>query len=167
MKETIAYIGLGGNLGNPDATCRAATVTLAESSDVVLLRSSALYRTQPVDAPGPDYCNGVLEIRTQLSALSLLELLLQTEQTFGRSRTAWHAPRTLDLDLIAFGDSRIISAQLSLPHPRAHERAFVLIPLCEVNPEVMLGGPDAVSLRPARIWRDQLSAAESNQVIAW
>lgn len=167
VTESIAYIGLGGNLGDPAQTLRAATARLGQSPEITILRSSPLYRTQPVDAPGPDYCNGVVEIRTRLSALSLLELLLETEQHFGRSRTAWHAPRTLDLDLIAHGDRRIISTQLNLPHPRAHERAFVLIPLCTLNPEVLLGGPDAAVLQPARYWRARLSKAESDQVIAW
>lgn len=167
VTATMAYIGLGGNLGDPAQTLRAATARLGQSPEITILRSSPLYRTQPVDAPGPDYCNGVLEIHTRLSALGLLEHLLQTEQEFGRSRTAWHAPRTLDLDLIAHGENRIISTQLTLPHPRAHERAFVLIPLCTLNPEVMLGGPDTAVLHPARIWRSQLSEAEKNQVIAW
>lgn len=167
VAETIAYIGLGGNLGDPAQTLRAATTRLGESPDITILRSSPLYRTQPVDAPGPDYCNGVLEVRTRLSALGLLELLLQTEQDFGRSRTEWHAPRTLDLDLISHGESRIISTQLTLPHPRAHERAFVLIPLCMLNPEVMLGRPNAAVLHPARVWRAQLPQSETDPIIAW
>ena len=165
--DTIAYIGLGGNLGDPAQTLRAATARLGEAWGITILQSSPLFRTQPVDAPGPDYCNGVLEVHTRLSALGLLEHLLQTEQEFGRSRTAWHAPRTLDLDLISHGESRIISTQLTLPHPRAHERAFVLVPLCMLNPEVMLGGPDAAVLQPARVWRAQLSRAETDQIIAW
>ena len=167
VTETIAYIGLGGNLGDPAQTLRAAIARLGQSPAITILRSSQLYRTQPVDAPGPNYCNGVLEVRTRFSALCLLEHLLQTEQEFGRSRTAWHAPRTLDLDLISHGENRIISTQLTLPHPRAHERAFVLVPLCTLNPEVILGEPDAATLHPARVWRSRLSQAETDQVIAW
>jgi 2-amino-4-hydroxy-6-hydroxymethyldihydropteridine diphosphokinase len=167
MTEKIAYIGLGGNFGDPAQTLHAATTRLGQSPGIAMLQSSPLYRTQPVDAPGPDYCNGVLEIRTSLAALDLLALLLHTEQDFGRSRTAWHAPRTLDLDLIAYGDNRIISTPLTLPHPRAHARAFALIPLCTLNPEVLLGAPDAAVLQPARVWRNRLSEAESKQVIAW
>lgn len=164
---TLAYIGMGGNLGDPAQTLREATARLGQLPDIAMLRSSPLYRTRPVDAPGPDYCNAVLEIRTPLAAPELLALLLKTEQAFGRSRTERHAPRTLDLDLIAHGSSRIISAQLNLPHPRAHARAFVLIPLCTLNPEVLLGGSDEAVLLPARYWRSRLSQAESDQVIAW
>lgn len=167
MSEPLAYIGLGSNLGDSAQTLRDATARLGQSLEIAVLRTSPLYRTLPIDAPGPDYCNGVLEIRTRRSALNLLELLLEIEQDFGRNRTTRHAPRTLDLDLIAHGNSRIISTALTLPHPRAHERAFVLIPLCALNPEVLLGGPDAAELQPARYWRSRLSEIESSQVIAW
>ena len=167
MSEGVAYVGLGANLGDAEKTCRAAVRQLDEHPSIRVQKCSNLYRTTPVDAPGPDYCNGIIEILTGLSAARLLDLLLQVEAEFGRTRSAWHAPRTLDLDLIAYRDERMVGSQLIVPHPRAHQRAFVLVPLCELNPETMLGDPIATTLEPARLWLARQSAAELDQVARW
>lgn len=167
MSTETAYIGLGGNLGNPFDTIQAALQQLKASAGIASLRVSPFYRTKPVEARGPDFCNAVAEITTDQSPAQLLDLLLSTEQAFGRQRSEWHAPRTLDLDLIAYGTTRILGSQLTVPHPRAHERAFVLIPICTLNPSVLLGPPEAAQLAPASVWQAALSAAERAHVVPW
>ena len=167
MGLQTATIGLGSNLGNPEQHCRMASDRLAEHPNIRVLARSSLYRTLPVDAPGPDYCNGILQIETDLSALGLLEHLLRIEQEFGRTRIAWHAPRTLDLDLITYGDLRISSSQLTLPHPRAHERAFVLVPLCELDPDVLLGPAESKGLTAAGAWLARLGGEQRGSCHLW
>ncbi len=164
---TQAMIGLGGNLGDPSRTLSQALTVLQEQSSITACRASRLFRTLPVEATGPDFCNAIAEITTSLSALQLLELLLSIEMRFGRERTGWHAPRTLDLDLIAHGTTRIVSSQLTVPHPRAHARAFVLIPLCELDDTVLLGPPETDELVSARDWRARLSSADRAEVSPW
>ena len=164
---TTAIVGLGGNLGQPDTTIAAALVRLRDAQGVASLRASRMYRTLPVQARGPDFCNAVAEIETTLTAAQLLDLLLSIEQEFGRERSVWHAPRTLDLDLIAMHATRIVSSQLTVPHPRAHERAFVLVPLCEINADVLLGPPEAAQLEPAHDWARRLALAARAEVSVW
>lgn len=131
------------------------------------LRISTCFRTKPVEATGPDFCNAVAQISTQLGSAQLMETLLAIEVRHGRTREHWHAPRTLDMDLIAYGTTRITSSQLTIPHPRAHERAFVLVPLCELDGGVLLGPPEKASLKPAHEWLGQLSAAQRSGVTLW
>lgn len=164
---TQAFIGMGGNLGDPHDTIMHAADTLRTSQGIATLRLSRCFRTKPVQASGPDYCNAVAEVQTSLTAVALMELLLAIEARHGRRRDHWHAPRTLDLDLIAFDALRIVGSQLTIPHPRAHERAFVLVPLCELNDRVMLGAPSSETLRPACDWLQQLPADELGDVSPW
>jgi 2-amino-4-hydroxy-6-hydroxymethyldihydropteridine diphosphokinase len=131
----LAYIGLGANLGDAAAAVRAALEALARLPDSTLEAASSLYRTAPVGAGGPDYVNAVAALRTRLPAPALLEALQALEQRAGRERPYPNAPRTLDLDLLLYGDARIASARLTVPHPRLHERAFVLVPLAEIAPQ--------------------------------
>ena len=105
-----------------------------------LLRRSSLYRTAPVDAGGPDYVNAVAEVDTALPPLELLRALLAIEQAHGRRRSVRNAPRTLDLDLLLHGSTRVETPELTLPHPRLHQRAFVLEPLLEVAPGLAVEG---------------------------
>jgi 2-amino-4-hydroxy-6-hydroxymethyldihydropteridine diphosphokinase len=100
-------------------------------------QQSSLYRSAPVEAGGPDYVNAVIEIRTALTAPGLLAQLQRIEQGAGRTRPYRNAPRTLDLDLLLFGSGSISSAQLTVPHPRMRERAFVLLPLAEIAPHAV------------------------------
>ncbi len=162
-----AYIGLGGNLGDPAQTLRQALDQLAGHADIELIACSPFYRTKPVDATGPDFCNAAAKIATSLSAIQLLELLLATEQAFGRTRDSWHAPRTLDLDLLAYGSVQIISSQLTVPHPRAHERAFVLVPLCDIEPSLMIGEVNGGNAQSAQAWLNSLSPASLGEVSPW
>lgn len=132
--EVTAFIALGANLGEPAQTVRDALTSLDATPGIRVLQASSLYRTAPVDSSGPDYINAVAEIATTLSAPDLLEALQAIEQGAGRERPYRNAPRTLDLDLLLFGEGRIHSPRLSLPHPRMAERAFVLVPLSEIAP---------------------------------
>jgi 2-amino-4-hydroxy-6-hydroxymethyldihydropteridine diphosphokinase len=128
------FVGLGANLGEARATLQAALRELAGLPHTQLLQTSAFYRTAPVDAQGPDFINAVAELRTGLSPEALLQHLQACEQAHGRQRPYVNAPRTLDLDLLLFGQRVLNSPALSLPHPRLHLRAFVLRPLLELAP---------------------------------
>lgn len=129
-----AYIALGGNLGDPGVTLVQAMDDLAAIIGVTLISRSSLYRTAPVGSSGPDYVNAVVEILTILTAPALLTQLQQLEQMAGRERPYRNAPRTLDLDVLTYGDACVDSAALIIPHPRMTERAFVLLPLAEIAP---------------------------------
>jgi 2-amino-4-hydroxy-6-hydroxymethyldihydropteridine diphosphokinase len=130
-----AYVGLGANLGDAMATLRHALAALAQLPDTTVGAASSLYRTAPVGAQGPDFINAVAALSTRLTAPMLLDALQQLEQAAGRERPYPNAPRTLDLDLLLYGDACIASPRLRVPHPRMHERAFVLVPLAEIAPE--------------------------------
>lgn len=129
-----AYVALGANLGDPKATILKAMNDLALIEGVSLIKRSFLYRTAPVDSSGPDYVNAVVEVQTVLSAPALLARLQELEQGAGRQRAFHNAPRTLDLDLLTYGEARIQSKKLTIPHPRMEQRAFVLVPLAEIAP---------------------------------
>jgi len=133
-----AYVALGANLGDPVATVRAAFSALASLADVRLLASSSLYRSAPVGLHHqPDFINAVAALAVDnavLPAPTLLEQLFAIEARFGRVRTVKNAPRTLDLDLLLYGTERHATPQLTLPHPRMTERAFVLAPLAQIAP---------------------------------
>ena len=112
---------------------------LTQAPGVLGCRSSSWYRSAPVDATGPDYLNAVAELRTTLSAMNLLDVLQSLENQAGRERPYRNAPRTLDLDLLLYGDARIEAPTLAVPHPRMWGRAFVLLPLAELAPERVSG----------------------------
>jgi 2-amino-4-hydroxy-6-hydroxymethyldihydropteridine diphosphokinase len=136
MRDALtAYIALGANLGKPAQAVCDALVRIGELPGTTLLKHSSLYRSAPVQSSGPDYINAVAQIATHLTAPDLLTALQQLESDAGRERPYPNAPRTLDLDLLLYGDARIESANLQVPHPRMHERAFVLVPLAEIAPE--------------------------------
>jgi len=139
-RSVQACIGLGANLGDARATVSAATTELARLPDTVLRRVSQLYRSAPIDAGGPDFVNAVALIDTALAPHELLAALQDIETRHGRERSHRNAPRTLDLDLLLYGDERIATPQLTVPHPRMHQRAFVLHPLAEVAPEAVIPG---------------------------
>ncbi len=130
-----AYVGLGANLGDAAAAVRSALNVIAALPQTRLTARSALYRSAPIDSSGPDYVNSVAEVVTRLTAPGLLACLQQLENDAGRERPWHNAPRTLDLDLLIYGGARIDSPALTLPHPRMHQRAFVLVPLAEIAPQ--------------------------------
>ena len=137
----IAYVGLGANLGDPAGQIRAALEGLGSATGVRVLRSSSLYASAPVDAPGqPDFVNAVVMIETALAPHPLLRLLLDLEARFGRVRSFPNAPRTLDLDLLLYGEATLDLPDLRVPHPRMHLRRFVLEPLVEISPDATIPG---------------------------
>ena len=141
IASTKAFIGLGANLGDPESQVRRALAALAELPGTRLLAASSLYRSAPVGVIAqPEFINAVAAAETTLTARALLEALLAAERRFGRRRDFPGAPRTLDLDLLLYGDRVIAEPGLVVPHPRMHERAFVLAPLAEIAPDIAIPG---------------------------
>ena len=131
----MACVALGANLGDAVATVQRALRDVAHLPDTQLFKASSLYRSAPYEAQGPDFINAVALLQTQLNPLALLHALQGLELQSGRERPYKNAPRTLDLDIIFYGDVESVSQALTLPHPRWQERAFVLHPLAEIWPE--------------------------------
>ena len=139
--RTRAYVALGANIGEPVRHLRAAVVDLDTLPGTTVVARSSLYRSAPVGLlDQPDFINAVVSVDTTLAPLDLLYALLAIEARHGRVRSVPNAPRTLDLDLLLHGDTTMTSPELTLPHPRMHERAFVLLPLVEIAPDVVLPG---------------------------
>lgn len=137
----LAYVALGANLADPVVQIRAAIQALGKLPESRLVKASSLYRTAPVGIHGqPDFINAVAALHTRLSPQELLTALFEIEAAFGRRRDFYHAPRTLDLDLLLYDDRQIDSAFLRLPHPRMHLRAFVIAPLLEIAPGCRIPG---------------------------
>jgi 2-amino-4-hydroxy-6-hydroxymethyldihydropteridine diphosphokinase len=148
---TLAYIGIGSNLDEPQAQVKRAFDELAGLARTRLVGRSSLYRTAPVGhADQPDFINAVAALDTELGARELLGELQAIEQRHGRKRSFVNAPRTLDLDLLLFGNERIDRPDLVVPHPRMHERAFVLQPLLEIARKVRIPGRDSAAACLAR-----------------
>ena len=144
MKQ--AFVALGSNLDDPQSKILMALDLLAAEPGVTLLRRSPLYRTAPVGyLDQPDFINAVAEITTELAPLVLLDTLLAIEERMGRVRTFRNAPRTLDLDLLCYQDVTMCDETLTLPHPRMHERAFVLLPLNDIAPALQIGDHGTVA----------------------
>jgi 2-amino-4-hydroxy-6-hydroxymethyldihydropteridine diphosphokinase len=134
-----AYVALGANLGDPKATVLAAFAALANLPESRVARCSSLYRTAPVGILSqPDFVNAVALLETTLAPEALLDALLDIEARFGRIRRERNGPRTLDLDLLLYDDIELDLPRLTLPHPRLHLRAFVLLPLAEVAPDLAI-----------------------------
>jgi 2-amino-4-hydroxy-6-hydroxymethyldihydropteridine diphosphokinase len=148
MSRTVtAYIGVGANLGDRRATIERAVTLVDETDGIAVVKQSPLYETDPVgtepvvpDAVGgaeqPTYLNGAVRIETTLSARRLHDELLRIEARLGRTRTVKNAPRTIDLDLLLYGDTVLDDEALTVPHARMHERWFVLKPLADIAPDV-------------------------------
>jgi 2-amino-4-hydroxy-6-hydroxymethyldihydropteridine diphosphokinase len=143
---TRAYVGLGANLGDREATIRGAVEALDGEDGIAVVAVSSLRETEPVGVgEQPEFLNGAAVVETTLSARDLLERLLEIEQRFGRVRIPGeHGPRTLDLDLLLYGDETIDEPGLAVPHPRLHERRFVLEPLAELAPGLLVPGRGTV-----------------------
>jgi 2-amino-4-hydroxy-6-hydroxymethyldihydropteridine diphosphokinase len=135
---TVAYLGLGANLGDARQTLKDAVVCLAQQHTVTVLAKSSLYRTAPIDAGGDDYYNCVVKLETTMSVRHLLALCHRIEHHFGRERPFRNAPRTLDLDILLYGEHCIDEPDLTVPHPRLTERAFVLVPLIEIEAALII-----------------------------
>jgi len=140
-----AFVGVGANLDDPALQVEQGIAALRELPQTELEARSSLYASTPVDAPGPEYVNAAAALRTRLDAATLLQALHAIEARFGRQRSTRHAPRTLDLDLLLYGELCSDEATLRLPHPRLHERAFVLHPLLEIAPDLHAPGLGALA----------------------
>lgn len=133
---TTAYIAFGSNLGDRGRNIQDAHRMLNNLQDTCVCGQSSIYETDPVGGPRQGlYLNGVWHAETQLDAADLMQALLEIEKKLGRVRTEANAPRTIDLDILFYGDQLILSPQLKIPHPRLHERLFVLKPLNELCPD--------------------------------
>lgn len=143
----IAFIGLGSNLEDPHSQLQRAFADLDELPHTRLTARSSLYRSAPLDCPDlpdfqvqPDFVNAVAKIETDLTPQALLKALLQIEHQHGRERTYRNAPRTLDMDVLLYGDVKLHEHGLTIPHPQMHRRAFVLRPLLEISPDISIPG---------------------------
>jgi 2-amino-4-hydroxy-6-hydroxymethyldihydropteridine diphosphokinase len=147
----VAFLGLGSNQGDR-AGMLAQARTLLAGPDLVLLRASHIYESAPWGVPDqPWFLNQVLEMRTVLSPQALLERCHAVEVRLGRVRTARWGPRTIDVDILLYGDQTISAVSLTLPHPRLRERAFVLVPLLELAPDLRLPTGERVADLLARL----------------
>ena len=154
---TIAYVGLGANIGDPGQQIKTAIEELKKLPDTRVIAVSSVYRSAPMGyLHQPDFMNAVAELDTELPPGRLLGMLRQLEARHGRERPFANAPRTLDLDLLLYGDRTLDTPQLTLPHPRMHERAFVLAPLAEIAPEAAVPGRGKV--------RDLLMACTNQKI---
>ena len=143
---TLAYVGLGANLGRREETLQRAVRLLREADSVDVLAVSTLRETEPVGVVDqPAFLNGAVEVRTALSARELLEVLLEIERSLGRVRGERWGPRVIDLDLLLYGGEVVDEPGLHVPHPRLHERRFALEPLAELDPELVVPGRGKVS----------------------
>ena len=134
---TVAYVGIGSNLDEPRRQVLEAFSELDQLPHTRVLKKSSLYRSAPMGHAGqPDFINAVAQLETGLPADRLLAELQEVERRHGRERSFPNAPRTLDLDILLFGNATMRSSVLTIPHPRMHQRAFVLKPLLEIDPQL-------------------------------
>ena len=156
----LAFIGLGSNLNNPRNQIDEALLALSQDSGVDLLKTSSFYQSKPLlDMPGPDYLNIVCKINTRLSALELLDLCQQIESRQHRVRDVRWGSRTIDLDILLFGDAVYNNERLTVPHPEMTNRSFVLLPLSEIEPGLEL--PTIGSLEN---WLSQLELSDIEKI---
>lgn len=141
LEWVTAYLGLGANLGNRQKTMRQALEELAAQPTIEVVAVSSLYQTAPVGMTDqPDFLNAAAAIRTTLMPQELLAHILQLEQKLGRLRTVRWGPRTIDIDILMYGSEEIKQPKLTVPHPRLGERAFALVPLAEIAPDLCFPG---------------------------
>lgn len=151
-EPVTAYVGLGANLGDPVRAVSEALLALERIPGTELSRRSSFYRSDPIGfAAQPSFVNAVAELRTTLPARQLLAQLLDVETLAGRQRSFPNAPRTLDLDLLLYDDQQIDEPGISVPHPRMHQRRFVLEPLVEIAPDCRIPGDGLASERLAEV----------------
>lgn len=160
-QPTRAYVGIGANIGDVETTLMEALWALDSLPQTSIRAQSKLYRSPPWgNTNQPEFINGVVELQTRLAPRVLLNYLLEIETRFGRDRSEgekW-GPRELDLDLLTFGEEQMDEPGMHVPHPRIAERAFVLVPLAEIAPSLVIVGAGTVS--------DMLAAVDGSQIIA-
>lgn len=143
MPFTQAYVALGANLGKARLTLQQVIDEIGQADDNQLIKQSAFYSSPPFGegADGPDYVNAVVLIQTRMPPMELLDYLQSLELSHGRERLYRNAPRTIDLDILLYGDQTIEQERLHIPHPRMQERAFVLLPLHDIDPDLSWHDP--------------------------
>jgi 2-amino-4-hydroxy-6-hydroxymethyldihydropteridine diphosphokinase len=142
-----AYVGLGANIGNPEAAIHRAVELISQTPQVRLVALSTLRETEPVGyVDQPRFLNGAVAVDTELSARALLDRLLEIEQELGRKRTTPNGPRTIDLDLLLYEQVQLKLPGLELPHPRLHIRCFALVPLAELDEDLEIPGRGPIQL---------------------
>ncbi|MGB7651518.1 MAG: 2-amino-4-hydroxy-6-hydroxymethyldihydropteridine diphosphokinase [Gallionella sp.] len=145
--QHLSFVALGSNLDDPQAQVKRGFAALASLPDTTLLAQSSLYRSAPVGyANQPDFINAVAKIATALSPQQLLQALLAIEHQYGRERTFQNAPRTLDLDVLLYDDLILHEIGLTIPHPHMHQRAFVLMPLLELQADCVIPAQGTAAL---------------------
>jgi len=138
VRELVnVYAGLAANLGHPSQSIDSAILRLGQLPVTLLVGLSSFYKSAPFQADGPDFINAVVHLQTRLNAIELLRAFQSEENLAGRERPYRNAPRTLDIDLLLYGEGNIQSPALQVPHPRMRERAFVLLPLSELAPDLV------------------------------
>jgi 2-amino-4-hydroxy-6-hydroxymethyldihydropteridine diphosphokinase len=137
---TSAFLALGSNLGDRLEFLRAAVRKLDSTPGIDVVRSSRVYETEPVGPPQPPYLNAVIEAVTTLTPRELLEAARGVEDSLGRVRAERWGPRTIDVDILVYDEQTVVEPDLEIPHPRMHERGFVLVPLGELDADAMLPG---------------------------
>lgn len=154
-----AVLSIGSNLGDRMFNLQGAVDALADTPDVWLTSVSPVYETSPVDSPedAADYLNAIVLIDTTLSVMTLLDRAMAIESAYGRERSAFHAPRTLDIDLIVVGDRVSRTEILTLPHPAAAERSFVLAPWHDLEPDAVLTGVGPIAELLAKVGREGIT----------
>ena len=162
LPDTTAYVGLGSNLDDPVGQVRSALADLDRLPRTRVTACSSLYRTAPMGrVDQPDFINAVARLQTQLPARELLAGLLAIETAHARTRSTPNAPRTLDLDLLLYADAVIDQPDLEVPHPRMHERAFVLRPLAEIDPAARVPGRGNVAQLLAGLADQRITAIDA------
>ena len=158
-----AYIALGSNLENPQSQLQSAVDEIHRLPSITLAGCSRLYQSDPVGPPGqPDYCNAVIGVDTDLSPIELLDALQDIENDHGRVRSLRWGPRTLDLDILLYGNEVIESERLTIPHYQMHLRSFVLLPLMDIAPTLLLPDGRSLKLLANNIDQDGLRAIAEN-----
>ncbi len=157
MMSHTAYIGIGSNLGNALQNTQQAIDLLRKTPKTHMDAASSMYQTAPVEASGDDYINAVVRLKTELDPFSLLEELWRIETLFGRKRPFKNAPRTLDLDILLYDTDLIQTEHLSVPHPRMTERAFVLVPLYEIAPDLNIPEKDSLDTLIKRLVHQKIN----------
>ncbi len=158
----VAFLGFGSNLGDRHAQLAAALRNLSNDPAVRIVQGSSVYETKPVGKTDqPDFLNMVVQLTTSLSPLALLAACLDVEARLGRERRERWGPRTVDLDVLIYGTEKLNDERLILPHPRMHERSFVMVPLAEIAPDI------SVNERSAREIAATLSMAGLNRIESW
>jgi len=159
--KTTAFLGLGGNIGDPRAAMAAALSAIEADPDTHISAVSSLYRTPPWGKTDqPDFLNAVARVETGLRARALLQLGLSTETALRRVRRERWGPRLIDIDVLVYGDATIDEDGLQVPHPRMGDRAFVMVPLAEIAPDWPVGGETAARIA-ARLPHDGIEAIAS------